>query len=231
MTVNHQKWKNLSLKRLKRPEKEQKGLRRKMGKRKARAMPRWKIYIWLCLLKKKIEVISWQCIGHPVAHNLWCIMHRSNWNFNILSPDICLNPFTSKVFNKISKFHFVKWWKTNSTMWKYCQRGFIWMVTARFYPQTQKLEPLYQTPSFTLTVKGFKLCPGSREFDLCLCGVGNLNWKFLVYFLCKMGWFTGQDLHRSVQTLSNNKKFRGSYCNYMQLFTGYSNEFHVIILA
>ena len=105
------------------------------------------------------------------------------------------------------------------------------MVTARFYLQTQKLEPLYQTPSFTLTVKGFKLCPGSREFDLCLCGVGNLNWKFLVYFLCKMGWFTGQDLHRSVQTLSNKKKFRGSYCNYMQLFTEYSNEFHVIILA
>ena len=46
-----------------------------------------------------------------------------------------------------------------------------------------------------------------------------------------MGWFTGQDLHRSVQTLSNKKKFRGSYCNYMQLFTEYSNEFHVIILA
>ena len=166
-------------------------------------------------------------IGHPVAHNLWCLMHRSNWNFNIVPRAFVLTLSLPKYLN----FILLNDEKTNSTMWKYCQRGFIWMVTARFYPQTQKLEPLYQTPSFTLTVKGFKLCPGSREFDLCLCGVGNLNWKFLVYFLCKMGWFTGQDLHRSVQTLSNNKKFRGSYCNYMQLFTGYSNEFHVIILA
>ena len=30
---------------------------------------------------------------------------------------------------QISKFHFVKFWKINSTMWKYCWRGFIWMVT------------------------------------------------------------------------------------------------------
>ena len=31
-------------------------------------------------------------------------------------------------FNQISKFHFVKFWKTNSTMCKYRQRVFIWMV-------------------------------------------------------------------------------------------------------
>ena len=32
-------------------------------------------------------------------------------------------------FHKISKFHFVQFWKANVTMWKYCWRGFIWMVT------------------------------------------------------------------------------------------------------
>ena len=32
-------------------------------------------------------------------------------------------------FKKNFKFHFVKYWKTNSSMQKYCRRGFIWMVT------------------------------------------------------------------------------------------------------
>ena len=35
---------------------------------------------------------------------------------------------TSK-FKKSPKLHFVKHWKTNCTMQKYCRRGFIWMVT------------------------------------------------------------------------------------------------------
>ena len=35
-----------------------------------------------------------------------------------------------KLFNKISKFHFVKYWKTKSTAWTYCWRGFTWMVTS-----------------------------------------------------------------------------------------------------
>ena len=33
-------------------------------------------------------------------------------------------------FDQIPKFHFVKFWKTNSTMCKYRRRGFIWMVTS-----------------------------------------------------------------------------------------------------
>ena len=46
-----------------------------------------------------------------------------------------LNPFTAKCgqkasFDQISKFHFLKFWQTNSIMWKYMQRAFIWMVTS-----------------------------------------------------------------------------------------------------
>ena len=45
-----------------------------------------------------------------------------------------LNPFTAKCgqrqnSTKNPKFHSAKFWKTSSTMWKYKQKGFIWMVT------------------------------------------------------------------------------------------------------
>ena len=33
-------------------------------------------------------------------------------------------------FDQISKFHFLKFWQTNSTMLKYRQRALIWMVTS-----------------------------------------------------------------------------------------------------
>ena len=36
-------------------------------------------------------------------------------------------------FTKTTKFHFIKWWKTNSTMWKNCQRGVNWMVTPKVF--------------------------------------------------------------------------------------------------
>ena len=41
-----------------------------------------------------------------------------------------INPLTPKSAKKNAKYYFVKYWKTvNGTMQKYCQKGFIWMVT------------------------------------------------------------------------------------------------------
>ena len=33
--------------------------------------------------------------------------------------------------NKIYKFYFVKCWKANSAVWKYVQKGFVWMITLK----------------------------------------------------------------------------------------------------
>ena len=43
-----------------------------------------------------------------------------------------VNPFTAKCGQRqvSTKFHFPKLWETNSIMWKYMQRAFIWMVTS-----------------------------------------------------------------------------------------------------
>ena len=56
-------------------------------------------------------------------------------------------PFTPKTSpsQNLTKFsHFTcKCWKTNSAMWKYCQGGFIWMVTPqdfREFPDTPDIK-------------------------------------------------------------------------------------------
>ena len=43
-------------------------------------------------------------------------------------PRLTLNSET-QIKKKNPIFHFVKYWKTNGTMKKYCWRGFIWMIT------------------------------------------------------------------------------------------------------
>lgn len=49
-------------------------------------------------------------------------------------PLASVNPFASKSGHSqnSTEFRFVKCWKTNGTLWKYCQRSFIWMVTIGF---------------------------------------------------------------------------------------------------
>jgi len=65
-------------------------------------------------------------------------------------------------FDQISKFHFPKLWETNSIMWKYRQRAFIWMVTSYdCVLRLKKLESPYKTPSNTLAVKGLIVVRGA----------------------------------------------------------------------
>ena len=56
-----------------------------------------------------------------------CTIELSAWKCVIP-----LNPFPAKFRQKqtLSKFHFVKFWKTKSTMYKFRQRAIIWMVTS-----------------------------------------------------------------------------------------------------
>ena len=59
-------------------------------------------------------------------HHCMCYYH--------LPLTTCRRPFHSQKclkskFNANPKFHFVKYFNINSTMWKYCWRGFVWMVT------------------------------------------------------------------------------------------------------
>ena len=68
--------------------------------------------------------------------------------------------WTKANFDQISKFHFLKFWQTNSIMWtSFHLNGHI----IGFRPQTQKLESPYKTASSTLAVKGLKItCYGYR---------------------------------------------------------------------
>ena len=45
---------------------------------------------------------------------------------------------------------FCKMLKTNSTMGKYCWRGFIWMLTLTVCPETQTSEPRYNTTLYII---------------------------------------------------------------------------------
>ena len=60
------------------PKKAKEARQRTKGEEKSESNTQVKSIHLIMSLKKKLEVISLQCIGHPVAHNLWCIMHRSN---------------------------------------------------------------------------------------------------------------------------------------------------------
>ena len=57
-------------------------------------------------------------------------------------------------FDQTSKFHFLKFWQTNSIMWKYSESFHLNGHIIGFRPQTQKLELPYKNPSSVLAVKG-----------------------------------------------------------------------------
>ena len=67
---------------------------------------------------------------------------------------ILLSEMAKAKIDQNYKFHFVKWWKTYSTIWKYCLKDFIW--TPKDFIHTQKLETPYVRDSLihSLEVKG-----------------------------------------------------------------------------
>ena len=68
---------------------------------------------------------------------------------------ILLSEMAKAKIDQNYKFHFVKCWKTYSTIWKYCLKDFS-LNAKRFYPQTQRLETPYVRDSLihSLEVKG-----------------------------------------------------------------------------
>ena len=62
--------------------------------------------------------------------------------------------FPKAEFDKKSKFHFVKFWKTSSSMQVnvHVERFHLNSLSIGLCPQTQKLDLPYKTPLFTLAV-------------------------------------------------------------------------------
>ena len=82
-----------------------------------------------------VDLKHLKCLAHRRMHSYLksksseFLLFRSTWDFCSGSLTISLPKRPESTFKYISKFHFVKFWKTNGIMWKYGGRGVIWMVT------------------------------------------------------------------------------------------------------
>ena len=82
-----------------------------------------------------------QCIMDVwITHQL----HFVSSSFNPVSPSV-----KHKIkIKETGRFHFAKInteKETNRTMWKYCKRGFLWMVTPKHFLHRPKVRVVYKT--------------------------------------------------------------------------------------